>query len=56
MYKAFAKTNLHEVLLSEYSNFFTQYDILSGEFARPLKVQEVYLKRYINLFPQRTVL
>ena len=31
MHKAFVKTNLHQVSLSEYSNFFTLYDILPGQ-------------------------
>ena len=31
VHKAFVKTNLHDILLSEYSNFFARYDILPGQ-------------------------
>ena len=31
MQKAFVKTNLHEVSLSEYSNFFAPYNICPGQ-------------------------
>ena len=33
MHKAFVKVNFHEVSLSEYSNFYAQYDILPGQRA-----------------------
>ena len=33
MHKAFVKANFHEVSLSEYSNFYAQYDILPGQRA-----------------------